>query len=169
MARSPNGPISKSLYLNPTQDQKETNPMTDLLADYPVVIEFPIHWGEMDAFNHVNNVVYFRYFESGRIAYFADLDVASFATTEGVGPILASIDCKFKFPLTFPDTVAVGTKVIEVGEDRFTMRHRVVSRRHNRVAAEGDGVVVTFDYAAGRKAPIPALVRAVLVQQLSDG
>ena len=143
--------------------------MLDLLADYPVVIEFPIHWGEMDAFNHVNNVVYFRYFESGRIAFFAALGVEGFTTTEGVGPILASIDCKFKFPLTFPDTVAVGTKITQIGEDRFTMHHRVVSRRHNRVAAEGDGVVVTFDYAAGRKAPIPATVREALVQQLLDG
>ena len=136
--------------------------MTDLLADYPVVIEFPIHWGEMDAFNHVNNIVYFRYFESGRIAFFDALDVDDFTTTDGVGPILASIDCRFKFPLTFPDTVAVGTRVIDVGEDRFTMHHRVVSRRHSRVAAEGTGVVVTFDYAAGRKAPIPDVVRAAL-------
>ncbi len=137
--------------------------MQNLLADYPVVIEFPIHWGEMDAFNHVNNVVYFRYFESGRIAFFDALGVEGFSTTEGVGPILAAIDCKFKFPLTFPDTVAVGTKITEIGEDRFTMHHRVVSRRHNRVAAEGDGVVVTFDYAAGRKAPIPAVLREALV------
>ncbi|MCB0148997.1 MAG: acyl-CoA thioesterase, partial [Caldilineaceae bacterium] len=44
--------------------------MHDLLAGYPVVIEIPVAWGEMDAFQHVNNIVYFRYFESGRIAYF---------------------------------------------------------------------------------------------------
>lgn len=141
--------------------------MTDLLADYPVVIEFPIHWGEMDAFNHVNNVVYFRYFESGRIAFFDALGVTGFTTTEGVGPILASINCKFKFPLTFPDTVAVGTKITELGEDRFTMHHRVVSRRANRIAAEGDGVIVTYDYAAGRKSTIPEPVRAALSQLIA--
>jgi acyl-CoA thioesterase FadM len=44
--------------------------MHDLLAGYPVVIEIPVAWGEMDAFQHVNNVAYIRYFESGRIAYF---------------------------------------------------------------------------------------------------
>ena len=40
----------------------------DPLAGYPVRIEVPVAWGEMDAFGHVNNVVYFRYFESARIA-----------------------------------------------------------------------------------------------------
>ncbi|MCZ6911333.1 MAG: acyl-CoA thioesterase, partial [Proteobacteria bacterium] len=40
-----------------------------VLDDYPVVIELPVVWGEMDAFDHVNNIIYFRYFESARIAY----------------------------------------------------------------------------------------------------
>ena len=37
------------------------------LENYPVVIEIPVAWGDMDAFQHVNNVAYFRYFESARI------------------------------------------------------------------------------------------------------
>jgi acyl-CoA thioester hydrolase len=43
---------------------------------YPVVIEIPIAWGEMDAFQHVNNIFYFRYFESARIAYFGRLKMS---------------------------------------------------------------------------------------------
>lgn len=43
--------------------------MHQSLEGFPVVIELPVVWGEMDAFAHVNNVVYFRYFESARIAY----------------------------------------------------------------------------------------------------
>ena len=52
--------------------------MEKLLADYPVVVETPVAWGEMDAFGHVNNIVYFRYFETARIAYFEKLDVPEF-------------------------------------------------------------------------------------------
>ena len=44
--------------------------MEKLLQNYPVVIEIPVAWGDMDAFQHVNNVTYFKYFESARIAYF---------------------------------------------------------------------------------------------------
>jgi acyl-CoA thioester hydrolase len=134
--------------------------MHDLLAGYPVVVEIPVAWGEMDAFQHVNNVVYFRYFESGRIAYFERAGLT--AVNEGVGPILGSASCKFKFPLTYPDTVLVGVKVGEIGEDRYTMHFRIVSTRHQRIAAEGDGVVVSYDYHLGRKAPLPAAVRQAI-------
>ena len=43
--------------------------LEDLLKSYPVVIDIPIAWGEMDALKHVNNMVYFRYFESVRVVY----------------------------------------------------------------------------------------------------
>jgi acyl-CoA thioester hydrolase len=133
----------------------------DLLAGFPVTIDIPVAWGEMDAFGHVNNVVYFRYFETARIAYMRALG-EEFTQNSGVGPILASIGCRFKFPLTFPDTVRVGVRVTEMGADRFTALHRVVSLRHQRIAAEGEGVVVSYDYATGKKAPLPdALRRAI--------
>ena len=94
--------------------------MHDLLAGYPVVIEIPVAWGEMDAFQHVNNTVYFRYFESGRIAYFEHSGWTTRERTGDIGPILASVTCRFKFPLTFPDRVLVGTRADTIGEDRFT-------------------------------------------------
>ena len=48
--------------------------MDEPLAGYPVVIELPVVWGEMDSYRHVNNVVYFRYFKSARLEYFRRLD-----------------------------------------------------------------------------------------------
>jgi acyl-CoA thioester hydrolase len=134
--------------------------MSNSLAQFPVVIEVPLRWGDMDAFQHVNNTLYFRYFEIGRIAYFEALGVEDFMTGTGIGPILASIGCRFRFPVTYPDTLAIGTRISEIGEERMIMEHCAVSRRHDRLAAEGDGVSVAFDYEAQRKAPIPAIVRA---------
>lgn len=138
--------------------------MHDLLAGFPVVIEIPVAWGEMDAFGHVNNIVYFRYFESGRIAYFMHLQLPEFLNQSGVGPILASVNCRYKFPLTFPDTISVGTRVDNMDDDRLTMLHRIVSQRHQRIAAEGSGVVVTYDYRTNTKASIPEPVRARIAQ-----
>ena len=137
--------------------------MNELLVGYPVVIQIPVAWGEMDAYGHVNNVVYFRYFESARIAYFRQLELKQFMDQSSVGPILASIQCRFKFPVTFPDTLSVGTRVTEVGADRFTMNHRIVSQRHSRIAAEGDGVIVSYDYQLGQKASLPAELRAAIM------
>jgi acyl-CoA thioester hydrolase len=136
-----------------------SGPKHEALATFPVVIDVPVAWGEMDAFQHVNNIVYFRYFESARIAYLAELDYLCEMEQRGMGPILAATNCTFKFPLAYPDRVWVGAKVIAIGDDRFTVRHLAVSQRHQRVAAEGEAVIVTFDYRGKRKIALPTALR----------
>ena len=133
--------------------------MKQLLKQCPVVIETPIAWGQMDAFQHLNNTTYFRFFESGRIAYFERLNFLSYMEETGVGPILASTSCRFRIPLTYPDTVSIGTRVSEVQDDRFTMDYFVVSHKHQKVAAEGSGLIVCFNYKENMKTPIPAELR----------
>jgi acyl-CoA thioester hydrolase len=139
-----------------------------LLEGFPVVVAVPVHWGEMDYFRHVNNTVFFRYFESARIAYLDRIRFREEETQGGVGPILASTHCRFRRPLTYPDTVLVGARATEVAADRFTMEYRLVSRAQGEVAAEGGGVLVSYDYAAGRKAPLPEPVRAA-IERLEGG
>jgi acyl-CoA thioester hydrolase len=134
--------------------------MRELLETYPVVIEAAVAWGEMDSMGHVNNIVYFRYFESARIAYFERVGFMAHMGETGVGPILASTQCRFRLPLAYPDTVSVGARVSETGDDRFVMQYLVVSHRHAKAAAEGEGLVVCFDYRAQKKAPLPQEVRA---------
>ena len=145
-------------------------PVTDedriggLLADFPVTVEVPVAWGDMDALGHVNNAVYFRYFETARIRFFAELGLGAVAQSNGVGPILHSASCRFRIPLTHPDTVTVGAQIGEVGDDRFVMRYRAVSHLHGAVAADGESLIVTFDYATGSKAPVPDDLRARLME-----
>ena len=127
----------------------------ELLADFPVTVEIPVAWGDMDAMGHVNNAIYFRYFETARIECFAELGLGSIERSDGVGPILHSASCRFRIPLTHPDKVTVGAQIGEVSDDRFAMRFRAVSHQHGAVAADGESLIVTFDYAAGRKARIP--------------
>ena len=133
--------------------------MSPLLDGFPVVVDVPVAWGEMDAFGHVNNAVYFRYFENARIEYLRRI---GFDNALEVGPILASTSCRFRRPLTYPDTLHVGIRTTELGEDRFTIEYRLVSERLSEVAAEGTGVVVSYDYPNARKAPIPGQVRGAI-------
>ena len=128
------------------------------LRGFPIVVEVPVAWGDMDAFGHVNNVVYFRWFESARIAYLRAIEFVD-GGDDGVGPILASTHCRFRLPLAFPDRVSVGARTTDLADDRFTMEYRVVSHAADDVAAEGGGVVVAYDYAARSKASIPDDVR----------
>ncbi len=113
----------------------------------------------MDAYQHVNNVVYFRYFENARIEYAEKIGLHTYRERTGIGPILGSTSCRYKLPLAYPDTVSVGAKTINIEEDRITMQYVIVSHRHQKIAAEGDGVIVMYDYREGRKAAIPEEIR----------
>ena len=124
------------------------------MIGYPVVMEIPVVWGDMDSFQHVNNVVYLRWFESVRLEYLQRLGTLDGKVKTGIGPILASISCKYRIPLQYPDTVLVGVKTTNIGEDRFTMHHAVYSNGRNKIAAEGDGVIVMFDYLENRKVAV---------------
>jgi acyl-CoA thioester hydrolase len=126
----------------------------DLLVAYPVVVEQAVAWGEMDAFQHVNNVAYFRYFENARLEYFKRLGWGV-TRPDGVGPIVASIQARFRKPLIYPDVISIGARVPSLDVDRFTFEHVIVSRRLGAVTTEGQCLIVAFDYAQGMKAPIP--------------
>ncbi|HEX2167617.1 MAG TPA: acyl-CoA thioesterase [Longimicrobiales bacterium] len=133
--------------------------MAEALAAFPIVIEVPVAWGEMDAFGHVNNIVYFRYFESARIAYLDAIEFRGDESAGGAGPILASTHCRFRKPLAYPATVRVGARTSDVAADRFTMEYRIVDAGGD-VVAEGGGVVVAYDYVNAGKTNLPVAVRA---------
>jgi acyl-CoA thioester hydrolase len=135
----------------------------ELLEGYPVVIDISVAWGEMDAFQHVNNVAYFRYFESARIRYSEILGLLTFREQTGIGPILRSASCRYKLPLTYPDMISVGTKITGMEEDRFTMKYVVVSHKHQKIAAEGEGVIVMYNYHEGKKTAIPEAIRKKII------
>ena len=137
--------------------------MKDLISVYPVAIETPIAWGDMDAFQHVNNVVYFKLFESARIAYFEKINFLEVMNRTGIGPILATTECKFKIPLTYPDRVTAVAQVNKIEEDRFVMKYAVVSRKHKNVAAIGEGTLVTFNYQNNEKVAVPAEIRERII------
>lgn len=127
----------------------------ELMTGYPLVIESPVWWGEMDAFQHVNNTEYIRFFEHARIAYFEQVHCLETMEKTGIGPILAHTECRFRFPVTYPDQVFIGAKVEGMERDRFVMRYLVASQQHGKVAAEGSGKVVMFNYHENCKAEIP--------------
>lgn len=132
------------------------------LGDYPITQSFPLHWGEMDALGHANNVAYFRYFETARIAYFDAIGYLTYLRAHRAGPILAETTCRFRRPLEYPDMLTVGATVDAVDRDRFTMLYALYSERLEDIAARGNGLIVHFDYAQGSKAPLPAIIRQAI-------
>jgi acyl-CoA thioester hydrolase len=85
---------------------------------------------------------------------------ARFVNAQGVGPIIKSVSITYRSPTEYPDTIALGVRVDpeRVGRDRFTQSFLALSHATGRVVAEGEAVVVCFDYAQQRKADIPEYV-----------
>lgn len=137
--------------------------MHDELKPFNSIIEIPIAWGEMDAAQHVNNTVYLRYGETSRIAYMKALGLSF--DLNGLGIILAEINCKYKFPLTFPDTVWVGTRaLIDTMDDYgFWTEQIIVSQKYERVSAILQAKLVSYDFSLLKKSPIPAESRAAIL------
>ena len=138
------------------------------LSGFPVVVEMDVAWGEMDSFAHVNNVVYFRYFEHARVDYLTRVGWFDLMRNAGLGPIVHSTHARFRKPLAYPDRILVGARVITMEPDRVTFEHRLVSRKWDDLAADGQAVVVCYDYRGLRKAALPDELRA-RIDQLEQG
>lgn len=164
--------INDNIELSPAAEQA--------LRDYPVRFAINIAWGEMDAFAHVNNVAYFRYFESARIAYgrrvgmldaltetktdpqtSSDTDVSQArATPAKIAPILAATNARYKRPLQFPDCIIVGVKIAKLTDGKFWQQYRIFSTGQDCISTEGEAEIVCFDYANGKKTSLPPALRA---------
>jgi len=129
------------------------------LACCPVIVEQDVAWGEMDAYQHVNNVAYFRYFENARIPWLERIGWMKLRDEAGFGPIIASTSARYRRPVSYPDHLGIGVRALDVESDRVTIEYRIVSAKWNAMAAEGQAVVVSYDYNAAKKCAIPDAVR----------
>jgi acyl-CoA thioester hydrolase len=125
-----------------------------VLAGFPIVVRWPVQWGDQDAFGHVNNTIYFRWFETCRIEYLERVGLRAMTATNQIGPILAAIRCQYRRPVVFPDTVHIAARVTRLGRSSFDMEHRLFSEAQGVLAAEGDSTIVVFDYAQQRSSPM---------------
>jgi acyl-CoA thioester hydrolase len=147
-------------------------PRDTFLGGFPVVITVPVSWGDMDAFQHVNNTRFFRYFEDARIAWFERTGLVDLsAAGSGIGPVIAQTSCRYHAPLRYPDDLHVGARVVRVGTHSFEMEYRVVSVALHAVAATGTAVIVAFDFATETKAVLPDSWRRALshVENCAEG
>ncbi len=129
--------------------------MKDQLSKYKVVEEYPVHWGDMDSANHVNNLVYLRWGESCRLSYFEKIGIDTSFKSAQAGPILGWQDCKYIFPMMHPDTAIVGVRTIEKQKDRLILECAIFSKKHQRIAAISKQSIIPYDYIALKKVDLP--------------
>lgn len=136
----------------------------DLLKGFPVIITVPLHWGEQDAFGHINNAAYLRWAETARVEYLMRAGIWRRYFEDKVGPIVANISCDYRRVLTYPDTVHVGTRVTGIGNSSIRMSHRIVSVAAGDVAADMTSVLVLYDYTCGKPVTVPSEMREAIAK-----
>ena len=141
---------------------------TEFDQAFPGQVSLPVQWGEMDAFGHVNNTIYFKYFETARLAYFNQVGVMEDMQKNQLGPILAETQARFKRPLKFPDQVIAGANVLEHQAYGFLMQYGLYSEQQQAVTTLGTGRIVMVDYHSGAKVK-PSEKLIALVNQLQQG
>lgn len=129
---------------------------------FPVQVNLPVQWGEMDAFGHVNNTVYFKYFETARLAYFNAVGVMEDMQADQLGPILAETSAQFKRALKFPDKIIAGANILESQEFGFLMQYGIYSQQQQCITTLGTGRIVMVDYKTGEKVkPTDKLLQSI--------
>ena len=130
------------------------------MNEYKVITHQKVAWGDMDAFGHVNNVVYYRYIETARIEYLNQLEIL----TLDISTVVASNSCKYLKPVFYPDYLRIGTKVVELRNSAFRMEYTVWSEQQNEIVAIAEAVIVCVDKNTMQKVLIPEHIREKIIE-----
>lgn len=130
------------------------------LSLYPVIHEQVVAWGDMDAFGHVNNVMYYRYIESARIYYMQSLDIFS----KDIYTVVASNQCKYLRPVFYPDTLKIGVRIEELRKSGFRMNYQLWSTLQNQLVATAEAIIVVVNKHDLKKTLIPENIKNKIIE-----
>ena len=135
----------------------EHNKAPELLVQTSLI---PIRWGDMDAYQHVNNTVYFRYMEQVRVEYLERLGYS--IAPLGIAPVIVNTSCTFLLPLAYPGLVEVKMFCGVPGQSSVPTRYEVRIQGDDTLYALGEAKIVWIDMAAGQSVPVPDALRSQL-------
>jgi acyl-CoA thioester hydrolase len=130
-------------------------------ADYPHFLPIATRWMDNDVYGHVNNVVYYAYFDTVINRYLIDEGGLDIARDPVIGLCVES-HCGFVSALAFPDAVEAGLRVAHLGRSSVRYEVGIFARGEASAAAQGWFVHVFVDRVTRRPAPLPASIRAAL-------
>lgn len=127
------------------------------LNQFEIQSKFKVRWGDHDAYNHVNNVVYLKWSETARIDFMeaVGFDFMNISKSEFY-PILAAQEIKYFRPVVYPDIVTIGCKIGEdIGEDYFYNECHFFSEKQQRKVAISKHKIMLLDVKDHRKIVLP--------------
>lgn len=128
--------------------------------DYAYVLELPTRWNDNDIYGHINNAVYYEYFDTVVNRWLIDNDLLNIGVSESIGLVVETA-CSYFAPLTFPDPVAAGLRVAKIGSS--SVRYEIgLFGTDDQAAARGHFVHVYVDEKTRRPVKISDRMRETL-------
>ena len=146
----------------------KTETRSDRRVDYPWFLAIPTRWMDNDTYGHVNNVVYYSYFDTVVNEHLIRAGGLDIREAPVIG-LVAETSCRFFRPLSFPDTIDAGLRVTKVGTSSVTYQIALFVRDDDTPAATGRFVHVWVERATQRPTSVPEPVRAALAPLLTVG
>lgn len=126
--------------------------------DFKLSIEIRIDWSELDTYKHVNNVMFMKYQQSGRVNFWEASGLYDLHLLDNKGPMLVSTHCDFKRPLFYPGKAIVKTKLAFLGNTSFGLDH-IILNEEGETCAIGRDVAVCYDFNKNETFRIPDELR----------
>ena len=136
-------------------------PAPHRLADYPHKQPITTRWMDNDAYGHVNNVVYYSYFDTVVNTYLIERGALDIEKSRVIG-LTVETGCKYLAPLTYPETVIAALRVAHVGRSSVRYEIAIFKQGAETAAAQGHFVHVYVDRDTRRPVDLPAPLRAAL-------
>ena len=130
-------------------------------SDFKIWRTFATRWADNDAYGHVNNTVYYEWFDSAVNAWMVEQGMLDITKGDPIA-LVVETRCTYAEPLEFPQPVEVGLSVAELGRSSIRYRIGIFAEGSGSAAAEGEFVHVVVDRATRRPADIPIAWREKL-------
>jgi len=127
-------------------------------ADFRVLRPLPTRWMDNDVYGHVNNVVYYSYFDTAVNGYLIDATGVDIRTLDSIG-IVAETSCRFLEELSFPETIEAGLKIEKLGNSSVIYTIALFREGEDQPAALGRFVHVYVDKATRSVVRVPEVIR----------
>jgi acyl-CoA thioester hydrolase len=132
-----------------------------LRSDYKQFSLIETRWNDNDSYGHVNNIVYYSYFDTAVNRHLIQQGVLDLTNSESIGLVIES-KCTYFSSITFPDTVAVGLKVVHLGNSSVRYQIGLFCNDADTASAVGEFVHVYVNRQTNKPVSIPANTRNVL-------
>lgn len=137
------------------------------LNEFYHAIDLQIRFNDIDILGHLNNTVYFSFFDTGK-AYFFEKAIGGKIDWQHVETVIANIDCAYMAPIFFGESIEVRTRCKSISDKSFRLQQVIVEKNKGEIKAAAETVMVSFDPSTQKAIEMPAVWRKALEDSMAN-